>query len=97
MSESSQWLPIEGAPKDGTEVFVGVDIAGTWVSRGARFVHAHEWVPGDDGDTDGWWSFRNSVSQEKLEGIYAPTHYCPMPEFLPSQQPSLQASAQPRA
>lgn len=73
------WKPIETAPKDGTEVFVGVDTASVWIARNARFVRADEWLPGEPGDTDGWWSYRNSVSQEKLEGIHEPTHWCPMP------------------
>ena len=32
-------------------------------------------------DDVGWWSYvRHSVSQEKLEGSYAPTHWMPLPE-----------------
>lgn len=65
-----QWKPIETAPTDGTEVFVGVDIASVWIARNARFVKASEWVPADTEDTDGWWAYTNSVSQEQLEGIF---------------------------
>lgn len=28
----------------------------------------------------GWWAYRNSVSQEMLEGIYAHIHWMPMPD-----------------
>lgn len=77
-----QWLPIDTAPKDGSEVIVGVEIASVWITRGAFY---------DDGgcfdvvgaerleDQVGWWSYENSVSQERLDGIYEPTHWIPMP------------------
>ena len=73
------WKPIATAPKDGTEIFVGFDLATVWIARNARFVRADEWVPNDDAETDGWWSYRNSVTQEKLAGVHEPTHWCPMP------------------
>jgi len=28
----------------------------------------------------GWWSYENSVSQQKLEGIFEPTHWAEMPD-----------------
>lgn len=80
----SKWLPIESAPKDGTEVLVGVDIACTWITRGAFYDDGSLWdICGGESidDAIGWWSYCNSVSQERLEGIYAPTHWAPMPEF----------------
>ena len=71
------WRPIETAPKDGREVIVGVDIASVWITRGAFYV-----APGerDTPDSVGWWSYKHSVTQQKLEGIYEPTHWLPMPE-----------------
>lgn len=78
MTTAPTWKPIATAPQDGTEVFVGVDIAGTWIARNARFVRASEWMHQEPGDTDGWWAYTNSVSQEPLEGIYTPSHWCEM-------------------
>lgn len=76
----AQWLPIATAPRDGSEVLVGVSIATVWIVRNASFVRADEWSPSEPGDSDGWWSYKSSVSQEMLEGIYAPTHWMPMPD-----------------
>lgn len=80
------WQPIETAPKDGTEVIVGVDIASVWITRGAFYV-----APGerDTPDSVGWWSYKHSVTQEKLEGMYEPTHWLPMPE-TPSDRETLE-------
>lgn len=75
-----EWQLIATAPRDGTEILVGVDVATVWIVRNARWVSAEQWVPNEIGDTDGWWAYRSSVSQEKLEGIFEPTHWCPMPE-----------------
>lgn len=75
----SEWQPIETAPKDGTEVLVGVDIATVWIVRNASFVREDDWVP-RGGCGDGWWAYNNSVTQEMLEGIYEPTHWMPLPE-----------------
>lgn len=78
------WQPIVTAPKDGTEVIVGVDIATVWVTRGAWYRSAEEVKRieslGWDADDVGWWSYKHSITQEKLEGIYEPTHWLPMPE-----------------
>lgn len=79
LTDTMNWKPIETAPKDGTEIFVGVEIGEVWIARNARFVCADQWVPGEQGDTDGWWSYRNSVSQVQLDGLYEPTHWCQMP------------------
>ncbi len=68
------WQPIRTAPKDGSEVLVGVDIATVWIVRNAR------WVDGGGHFEEGWWTFKHSVTQEKLQGIYAPTHWMPMAE-----------------
>ncbi len=75
-----EWQPIETAPRDGTEIIVGVDIASVWIVRNARFVKATNWTPQEPDDVDGWWAQRNSVTQEHLDGIYEPTHWLPMPD-----------------
>ncbi len=74
------WQPIETASHgpDAPEVLVGTHVASVWIVRNARWVNADEWVPeGDEGD-DGWWSYKSSVTQEKLEGYFAPQWWMPM-------------------
>lgn len=79
-----KWQPIETAPKDGTEIIVGMDMATVWVVHVAFWVQVDEDMKlmGDWSDSDtGWWSYiRGSVTQEKLEGIYEPTHWMPLPK-----------------
>lgn len=75
----SDWQPIETAPKDGRNIIVGVDIASVWIVR-AAFWTDDDTRGDDEGPPEpGWWSYRNSVSQELLDGLYAPTHWIPMP------------------
>lgn len=74
----SKWKPIETAPKDGREVIVGVDVATAWIVRSAAYSDGEHWqmVGAKSREDDrGWWSYENSVSQEKLDGIYEPTHW----------------------
>ncbi len=78
----SKWMPIETAPKDGSEVLLGVEIASVWITRGGFYDDGYMFdVVGSEKPEDviGWWSYENSVSQERLEGIYEPTHWAPMP------------------
>lgn len=78
----SEWQPIETAPKDGTTVIVGFDIASVWIVRSACWDDGQGWdSTGFDSldEARGWWSYCNSVSSEKLEGIYEPTHWMPLP------------------
>lgn len=66
-----QWRPIETAPKDGTEVLVFLEVAGT------EIVHIASWLEDSDGVGD-WWSYtRNSVSLDRLGAWRAPTHWLP--------------------
>jgi hypothetical protein len=80
------WLPIETAPRDGTEVLVLQDYAGVAMVRPA-------WYGSRKGSEDtmqhlgwdsleergGWWSYTsNGVDQEKLEESQLPTHWYPM-------------------
>lgn len=74
----SEWPDISTAPKDGTEIIVGVSCATVWIARNAYWVRAEEWM-GDDTAVDGWWSPTSSCGQELLTDIYEPTHWLPMP------------------
>ncbi len=82
------WKPIETAPKDGSDVIVGFDVATVWV------VHSAWWLAWDDEaaalgfqpEDEGWWSCtRGSVAQEKLGDYRTPTHWLcaagPNPKF----------------
>lgn len=71
------WKPIELAEHDGREYIVGVDIAGDWIVRAAHWSNG-DTTPGFE-HARGWWSNVHSVSQDLLEGIYAPTHFLERP------------------
>lgn len=75
-----KWESIDSAPKDGTKILVGFYIATVWIVRLARWVPAKNWCFGEPDDTDGWWSYNNSVTQIKLDDIYEPQYWCPMPK-----------------
>ena len=83
-----KWLPIETAPKDGTDVLVLLDSSGEPVVHIAWWRSREEWesngryCSGWDSveEWEGWWSYtRTSVTQEKLDGYRLPTHWMPMP------------------
>lgn len=86
-----EWKPIETLPsefKDGREVIVGFDIATVWITRSAWWRRMEdnpsEFMP----DDEGWWSYKNSVTQEKLDDYREPTHWLcetpssPLPDYL---------------
>jgi hypothetical protein len=79
LNSQSGWQPIETAPRDGTHILLGVDIATVWIVRNGRYDKCEHSTPYDPND-EGWWCYRHSVTQEKLEGIYEPTHWMPMPD-----------------
>lgn len=73
---ASQWMPIETAPQDGTDVLVGYDHASAWIVHIAWY----------EQKSLTWWSYvRNSITQESLEDDYQPTHWMPLPA-PPSQE-----------
>jgi hypothetical protein len=77
--EKMQWQPIETAPKDDTDVLVYYEVATVPI------VHIAFWRPAycimddcDKPENEGWWSYiQYSITQEKLEGYRAPTHWMP--------------------
>lgn len=83
-----EWLLIEGAPMDGTEVLVYYEIATVGIAHLAFYRGEQEWLESGQycGGWDtldewlGWWSYtQGSVTQERLDGIRSPTHYLPSP------------------
>lgn len=88
------WQPIETAPKDGTDILVGYDFAAVWIVHVAFWSEGtctaadgsvvELWRDqGFDSEDEatGWWSYTwGSVSQDKLEGSHAPTHWMALPE-----------------
>jgi len=73
-----QWQPIATRPPGDHELIVGVDIATVWIVRSAWWDEGDDWQERGYDDQDqarGWWSYKHSVTQEKLEGIYQPTHW----------------------
>ena len=73
------WLPIESAPKDGTDILVLLDVASVHVVHIAWWRKEGDLDDGTDEDV-GWWSYvTNSVSQEKLEGYREPLYWMPLP------------------
>lgn len=75
------WQPIETAPKDGTEIILGWDIASVWIVRSGWWEDGFDMIEGGyDEECEGWWSYRHSVTQEKLDGYDNPTHWMPLPK-----------------
>ena len=76
------WQLIGAEQRDGTEIIVGVDIATVWIVRSASWSNGDMWQQQDFENVEearGWWSYSNSVNQDKLEGIFEPTHWIPCP------------------
>lgn len=82
------WRDIESAPRDGTEVLVWVECAGTDIVHIAWYRNEEEWGRIGEScegwknieDWLGWWSYtNNSVSQEKLCDYKTPKYWMPIP------------------
>lgn len=87
------WLPMETAPKDGTDVLVWIDVATVPVVHLAWFNSEDDWIKyveasGSDTPLEeyvGWWTYPvGSVSQEKLDGHRTPLFW--MPYIVPSTE-----------
>ena len=79
-SVESSWRPIKTALRDGTDIIVGFDFASVWIVHVAWYRDGGFENGVECPDDIGWWSYvRHSVTQEKLEGHYAPTHWMHLP------------------
>lgn len=78
---SLSWLDISTAPKDGTEILLAFWQAGVWIVRNGYWDDGNDLPTRAKEDREqmiGWWYFKNCVTQEKLDGVFEPTHWCPM-------------------
>lgn len=80
-----KWEPIDTAPKDGTNVLVLIDCAGTFVAHIAFYRGREEWENSGKycyfEEWNGWWSYvRGCVSQEKLDDWRLPKFWMPFDE-----------------
>lgn len=82
----ANWQPIQTAPKDGTECIIIFCVADQFVIHLAFYRGQEEWKTSGQycgfcetyEEWEGWWSYKTgSISQEKLDGIYTPTHWIP--------------------
>ena len=77
----NKWQPIETAPQN-EEVLTLVVQASVPIVRNAYWNDGEMWecqqFESRDGLT-GWWSPTSSCGSEKLVGIFAPTHWAPLP------------------
>lgn len=77
------WLPIDTAPKDGTDIIVYYEFATVPI------IHIAYWDSDEQDQWEyqkfrskdekiGWWSYvENSISQHKLVDFNSPTHWVP--------------------
>ncbi|MBS4048146.1 MAG: hypothetical protein KG075_17505 [Alphaproteobacteria bacterium] len=72
------WKPMATLPaefKDGRDVIVGFDVASVWITRSAWWRKPEDNPAEFDADDEGWWSYRHSITQEKLDEYMTPTHW----------------------
>ena len=80
--EPKGWQPISTAPRDGTSILTYVKVSDTSIVRLASWSEVpKELIEAGDPDDTGWASYCSSVSWELLDGVFAPTHWMPCPEF----------------
>jgi hypothetical protein len=86
MNNAASWIPIETAPKDGTEILVLFDSASVDIVRLCWWDDGAPEPWGDNqprpGDV-GWWSYQHSVTQELINvDLMAPIGWMPHPPRL---------------
>lgn len=70
----SEWLPIETAPRDGTDILVMYMHIETQIVHNAFYID-------DPDDGPAWWSYdKSEVSRIRLDGWMTPTHWMSLPE-----------------
>lgn len=78
LESAQQWMSIESAPKDGTDVLV------MYMHIDTQIVHNAFYAAESDGweaDSVGWWSYEHSeVSRVHLTDWMTPTHWMPLPQ-----------------
>ena len=73
-----QWMHMETAPKDGTNILVMYFHMNTQCVFNAFYI-PHE----QDPDLEGWWAcVFNETSRYKLDDIRTPKYWMPLPELL---------------
>lgn len=78
-----EWRSIESAPRDSEDIIVYVDVATIPIVRCAYWSDGEEWsVSGFDSQeqASGWWAHTSSCGAEKMDDIYYPTHWMPLPK-----------------
>lgn len=80
---AASWLPIETAPKGDTEILILFDSATVPVVRLCWWNDGSAEANGGDPDpvSVGWWSYRYSVTQEKMEPWMRAVAWMPMPSW----------------
>ena len=74
----TEWMSIDTAPKDGTDIIVMYMHIQTQIVHAAFWLNYEEGL--DDPDIEGWWTYVwTEVGRSKMEGKYSPTHWMPLP------------------
>lgn len=83
------WMPIETAPKDGTEVWGYREDAGAFLMRYTAPIHfcteSELAEMGEESAEQEDWFYADFIAGGRLEGSEAPTHWQPLPA-LPKEK-----------